>query len=130
MKRLTATIACLFVLCAGLAAAWADCKQVSFSDHHQRKLPIHVAAHDHQSEAHHEHSQETVTHCPTLDDFLVTAIFSAGGYDRAQPVHHTLVVHFNFPLNQNDSWRLVHGPPGLDHASVIPPYLLLSVLRI
>jgi hypothetical protein len=129
MKRILTIACCLSVLFAGIAAAWADCKQISLSDRPRKSLP-HVAAHDHHSDSHREHSQGTVIHCPTLEDFLVTAIFSVGGYDREQPVHRALVAHFHSRVSQNDSYRLVHGPPGLDYPSIIPPYLLLSVLLI
>ena len=42
------------------------------------------------------------------------------------------VLTAELPAQFAEPWsdRLIHGPPGFEHSSIIPPYLLHSVLRI
>jgi hypothetical protein len=131
MKRLI-LIACSFlVLFAGVAAAWESCKRVSFlsDDHHQSSNPVH--AHDHHPESDRQHSHDDgAIHCPPLDGYLPTAIFSLNKDRRVERVPATLGAGLFSQFTQHGSFRLIHGPPGFAHSSIVPPYLLLSVLRI
>ena len=130
MKRSIVIICCLFVLFASTAAAWASCKQVSFTAGHHRSSSDAVPAHNHESDSHHEHSPGTVIHCPTLDQFLLTATFSATKTPRMEHVSHADVSGLVSQPGWPQSYRSLHGPPGFSRSTNIPPYLLLSVLRI
>ena len=130
MKRLI-VIACSFlVLFAGAASAWANCKQISFAadDHHGSTVPVH--AHSHHSESDDQDSSDGEIHCPPVDGYLPAATFSLGKDHRIERVSATFVAGFDSQFAQHASYRLIHGPPGFAHSRIIPPYLLLSVLRI
>lgn len=77
MKRFILITCSFLVFFAGVAAAWESCKQTSFASDEQHRSPVPVHAHDHHSDDHHEHSDDDAIHCPTLDEFVLTAIFSA-----------------------------------------------------
>ena len=128
MKRLIIIIYCLVVLVAGAASAWASCEQESFFVH--PNSPANAPAHDHHSGSHREHSHGTVIHCPTLDQFLLTATFSASKDHRVERLTHAVVARLVSQFGLPQSYRSRHGPPGFSRFSSIPPYLLLSVLRI
>jgi hypothetical protein len=129
MKRLIVICCCLSVFIAGLASAWASCKQVAITADH-RRAPVAAPAENHHSEAQHDHSQGTVIHCATLDEFLLTSTFSVTKDHRVQRVTDPFVAALHSPFRQHLPHRLIHGPPGLSRLNSVPPYLLLSVLRI
>jgi hypothetical protein len=128
MKRLIIIIYCLVVLIAGAASAWARCEQESFFVH--PNSPANAPAHDHHSGSHHEHSHGTVIHCPTLDQFLLTATFSASKDHRVERLTHAVVTQLVSQCGLQQSYRSLHGPPGFSRSNNIPPYLFLSALRI
>ena len=130
MKRLILITCSFLVVFSGAIAAWASCSRASFASdaHHGSPVPVH--GHDHNSESEHHHSNNTVIHCPPLDGYLPTATFSLNKEHRIERVLATLVGGFNTPVTQYGSFRLIHGPPGFPYSSIIPQYLLLSVLRI
>ena len=129
MKRLIHITCSFMVFFAGVAAAWASCKQTSFASDDHRRSPAPVHAHDHHSDSHHEHSHDSVIHCPSLDEFVPVATFSPSKEHRVEHVPAALMGGLD-PLFARHGSRLMHGPPGSAHPSSIPPYLFLSVLRI
>ena len=130
MKRLLFIICSFLVLFSGVAAAWEDCKRMSFSSgaHHLSSVPVHP--HEHHADADQQHSHGTIVHCPTFSDFLLTAAVSVGGDQRVERLPTTLVADFDSQFPQPSSYSLIHGPPGFAHSFNIPRYLSLSVLRI
>jgi hypothetical protein len=130
MKRLIVIVCCLFVIFAGAASAWANCKQAPFGSEDHRRSSDAIHTHDHHTDSHDEHSPGTVIHCPTLDEFLLTAIFSANTYERVERLPAAVVEIINAELGRQSSNPSIHGPPGFSRLNGIPPYLLLSVLRI
>ena len=130
MKRLIIIVCCFFVISAGIASAWADCRKLSsVSDQHdnsQRALP----AHEDHSDSRHDHSHGAVMHCATLDDFLLTSVFSLTKDNRVHRTADFIVAALNFQLMQHVSGWFIHGPPGLSQPHTIPPYLLLTVMRV
>ena len=130
MKRSIVIICCLFVFFAGIASAWVSCKQEVFAADHHRSSPVAVPAHDHESDSPHEHSHGTVIHCPTLDEFLLTATFSASKDHRKERLTHAVVIELVSQCGLQQSYRSLHGPPGFSRSNSIPSYLSFSVLRI
>ena len=128
MKRLIVIICCLFMFVAGAASAWASCKQGAFFVH--PNSPATTPAHDHHSDSHHEHSHGTVIHCATLDEFLLTATVSASKDHRVERFTHAVVSELDSQFGLQQSHASLPGPPGFSRFNSIPPYLLLSVLRI
>ena len=130
MKRLILITCSFLVVFSGAIAAWESCNRVSFASdtHHGSPVPVH--GHDHESGSEHHHSNNGLIHCPPLDGYLPTAIFSLTKDHRIERVLATFVAGFDTPVTQYGSYGLVHGPPGFLHSSIIPQYLLLSVLRI
>ena len=131
MKRLL-TITCVFlVFLAAAASAWASCKQISFAQdkHHASETPAH--RHDHHPGSDHQHSRGTVIHCPTVKEFVPVATFSLSKELRVERLLlPTFLANLDSQLTSREFDRLIHGPPRLGHASAIPPYLPLSILRI
>ena len=130
MKRLLIIICCFLVFFAGAASAWASCKQVLFSsdNHHHSSGSAHT--HAHHADTDQQHSHDAVIHCPTVDEFVPVATFSLRKGDRVERLVGVLIAELPARFAQRWSDRLIHGPPGFEHSSTIPPYLLLSVLRI
>jgi hypothetical protein len=120
---------CAFlVVFAGVAAAWASCKEISLlADDHHPSATAHK--HDHHSQSDH-HSDDAAIHCPPIGAYLPTATFTVSPDNRIERLSETLVGEFDIQLIQHGLYRLIHGPPGFVHSRIIPPYLLLSVLRI
>lgn len=129
MKRLSVITCSFLVFFAGIASAWSSCKQISFGlDKHQGSAtPAH--RHEHHSESEHNHSHDSVIHCSTLDEFLPVGTFSTSKHYRVERLLDASVPPLDFPTSRR-GYRLVHGPPGIANLAFIPPYLLLSVLRI
>jgi hypothetical protein len=71
-----------------------------------------------------------MVHCPTLDEFLLSATFSVRGDERVERLPDTLIGEFDSQFAQPGSYPLIHGPPGSAQSRNIPRYLSLSVLRI
>ena len=130
MKRLLVITCSFLVLFAGAASALESCKRISFAsdDHHGSAVPVHAHGHHSQSDRH--DSSNGAIHCPPVDDYLPTATFSVRKDHRVERVLATFVANFNTPGTQYGSSRLIHGPPGFAHSSIIPSYLLFSVLRV
>jgi hypothetical protein len=130
MKRLILITCSFLVVFSGAIAAWQSCHQVSFASdaHHSSPIPVH--GHDHDSESEHHHSHNSVIHCPPLDGYLPSAAFSVAKDHRFERLLATFVAGFNSQVTQYGLSRLIHGPPGFSNSSIIPQYLLLSVLRI
>jgi hypothetical protein len=129
MKR-TVTITCgLLIFFAGIAGAWASCKQVLsvFEYHHGPQVTAHN--HEHHSHSNHSHSHDSLIHCPNLDEFVPTANFSASKDNSAARVPSALMPEMYLRFTSNGI-RSIHGPPGFSRSSNLPAYLLLSVLRI
>jgi hypothetical protein len=128
MKRVIAITACLFVVLAGAASAWAGCKQVSFFL--DSTSPAAAHAHDPHSDSHHNHDNRTAIHCPILEEFLLSASFSASRNDGIERLTHTVVNKLDSHFGGQQLYRSLHGPPGYSRSNNTPPYLFLSVLRI
>jgi hypothetical protein len=129
MKRLFLITCCFLVFVAGVAAAWDSCTHDSNASHKVHHSSIPAPAHNHHSGANQEPSHNTVIHCPGFSEFVPTATFSASKDHRVERVILTIDAELDSQFTQHD-YRLIHGPPGLDNSTIIPPYLLLSVLRI
>ncbi len=131
MKLTIAMVCCLFVVFAGAASAWANCKQVSFApeNYHGSQSSGHHN-NDHHSDSNDNHSHDSIIHCPTLSQFLLTANFSAAKDQRVERVPDKIAVELGSQFYQHWPHGLIHGPPGCYPSSSIPSYLVLSVLRI
>jgi hypothetical protein len=125
MKRPTAIALSLFVIFAGAASAWARCEQSVF----QANSAASAHGHDH-SESNHKHEHNAVIHCPTLNVFLLSAPFSPSKNDRIERLTLVDIVQCPDQFSVRQLYRSLHGPPGYSRFSHIPPYLVLSVLRI
>jgi hypothetical protein len=128
MKRLFFITCSFLVFFAGTAAAWESCRQIAFISEPEPRSPAHT--HDHHADDDHEHSGETIAHCPTFSEFLVTATVSVRNEQRVERVPTTLIAEFDSQFARHGSYPLVHGPPGSAQSPAIPRYLSLSVLRI
>src|SRR5688572_11619576 len=130
MKRFLLIACCLFVVFAGAASAWADCKQISFAPDWQNRSSAAKHMHGHHSDSNHTHSHDGVIHCPPMGDYLPTATFTISPDNRIERFPETLVGELDSQFIDHGLYRLIHGPPGSAHSRIIPPYLMLSVLRI
>jgi hypothetical protein len=129
MKRSFFIVCSFLVFFAGVAAAWESCKQISIaSDDHHRSVPAH--GHDHHSQSDRHHSSNNAIHCPPMGDYLRTATFTISPDQRVERLPETLVGELVSQFIDHGLYRLIHGPPGSAHSRIIPPYLMLSVLRI
>jgi hypothetical protein len=129
MKRFLLISCAFLVVFAGVAAAWASCKEISFgSDDHHRSASAHK--HDHHSHSDHHGSNDPAIHCPPIGDYLATATFTISPDQRVERLPETLVGELDSQFIDQGLYRLIHGPPGFAHFRVIPPYLFFSVLRI
>ncbi len=129
MKSLLGIISCLLVLFAGVASAWASCKQVTIASDGHQASSISGHAHDHHPGSNHDHSQHTAMHCP-IQQFGPTTCLSPKPDREAQRVSDPFGAEFPSMLNDRGFDRLNHGPPAVVRSSNIPFHLLLSVLRI
>jgi hypothetical protein len=129
MKQLIVITCCFLVFFAGAASAWASCKQISFGldGHHGPATSAH--RHGHHADSDHEHSHDSVIHCASLDQFLPPGTFSVSKNQRIEHLLDVSLLPLDFQSSQR-GYHLTHGPPGLAYLSFVPPYLLLSVLRI
>jgi hypothetical protein len=131
MKRFISIVSCLTVLLCGFIAALAACTQVSgISDDH-RHPSISYSAHDHHSDASHDHSDGSVVHCPPFAWLISNAVFSAKpdlGSDRlVSPV----VTKVTIRLDDSDGvYRIGRSPPVFAGTRGIPTHLFHSVLLI
>ena len=130
MKRLIGIICSLFVFLASTAAAWASCKQVSFTSDDNRQASVFHSAYDYHSDSHHEHSDDAKVHCPTVKEFVPTAVFAAKPDRGQERVVNPFAAVLAFRMSYGEFHRLIHGPPHFAHSSGIPSHLFLSVLRI
>ena len=130
MKRFIGIFFCLSVIFAGAVSVWADCKKFSFHADDHNNSPRALPAHENHSESQHDHSHGTVIHCATLDEFVLTSVFSLPKDKGVYRAPNSIVVVLNSQWIQHVSGWLTHGPPGLPRSRTISPYLLLSVLRI
>lgn len=129
MKRLILISCAFLVVFAGVAAAWASCKEISFvSDDHHRSASAHT--HDHHSPSDRHDSNDAAIHCPPIGDYLATATFTLSPDQRIERLPETLVGELDFQFIDHGLYRLIHGPPGFAQSRIIPPYLFFSVLRI
>lgn len=129
MKSLLGTISCLLVLFAGVASAWASCKQVTIASDGHHGSSISGYAHDHHRGSNHDHSQHPVMHCPIVQ-FGPTTSLTPKPDREAQRVSDPFGAEFASMLDDREIDRLIHGPPAVVRSSNIPFPLLLCVLRI
>jgi hypothetical protein len=117
------------VFFAGVASAWASCKQISFAagDHHRSSAL--VASQAEHSDSHHEHSGDAGFHCPPLEKFVPTATFSAQSDREKTRAIGLFETELASPINNRGFHRLLPVPAFL-RSSGIASHLLLSVLRI
>lgn len=129
MKRLLGITSGLFFFFAGAASAWSDCKRITFDRTKQNRPTASSHAHHHHSDADHAHSHDALIHCPALDEFITVANSSTDKDRRVERVPAARVNELDLWLTRDGS-RLNDGPPGFEQSSLVPAYLLLSVLRI
>ena len=65
-----------------------------------------------------------------MEEFVPVATFSLSKDIRVERLLPAFLSELDSPFEPRGLDRLLHGPPGFDHASSIPPYLLLSILRV
>jgi ABC-type nickel/cobalt efflux system permease component RcnA len=129
MKALIGIIVSSLIILAGAAAAWADCRRLSFDQSNQNRAGAASHAHSHHSDADHEHSDDAVVHCPTLDPFVAVAKASPSEERRVERLQAALVNGSSSLIMQHDL-RFSRGPPGSVQLRTLPTYLLLSALLI
>jgi hypothetical protein len=132
MKRLLALTACLLLLFATAVSLWANCKR-SFPRSDTLSNPTtHAHHHEHQDHGSpgHPHQGNPLIHCAPVTDYLPAASFSLQKDSRVERLTHLPIVEFQSHRGQNAVDRWVHGPPGSRRTENIPPYLMISVLRI
>jgi hypothetical protein len=120
----------LAVFIAGVAASLAVCRQISLASEHPPVASIPYSDHDHHSDAHHEHSDSARFHCPSVDLFGPSAVFSANpdrGPDRAVSL---IKWESALPIGDDRFHGPVHGPPAFARTSGVPSHLFLSVLLV
>jgi hypothetical protein len=134
MKRLAIIVCCLFVIFAGAASAWADCKQLSAAPGGQNG-PGAAHTHGHHADGNHPHSEhahphDAVIHCPIFEEFIITASFSTLRDHRVQRLLDTPIAELHSQSTPDHFRRLTNGPPVFASFSSLPSYLALSALRI
>ena len=129
MKRLIPITCSFLVLFAGVVAAWASCEQISFGPGEKERSQPAAHAHDHHTGSDHNHSHDSVIHCPSLDEFVPVAAFLPLPDDRLDRLPAALVAGLHPQLSPHGC-RSMHGPPGFTQSNNNSAYLLLSVLRI
>ena len=118
MKRL-ALISCFVVFFAGIASAWANCTQNSFSPAYDSKLPRAAHTQDHHSDSNHHHSNESVIHCATSDDFLITANVSVSKSQHVERLASASLTELDFQSGRQGSCRSSHGPPNFSRSRIL-----------
>ena len=128
-KRCLVILLSLSVIFAGAVSAWASCKGLPFESGRRGAASISQHTHEH-GEHNHQHSHHSVIHCPTLDEFVLSPLFVASKDHRVEKSPDIVLIGIGSQYRPHVTFRLIHGPPGLYLSSIIPPYLLLSNLRI
>lgn len=130
MKRLMSVACCLVVLLGGVAAALATCEKMSFmSDDHRHSSVAH-AAQDQNSDASHDHSEKSVVHCPSVDQFVSAAVFSSRPDRGPVRVVSPFVSNPAFRIGRGDISPLSRSPSAYAVTNGVPSQLFHSVLRI
>jgi hypothetical protein len=129
MKRLIVITCSFLVFFAGVASAWASCKQISFAVGANHRSSVLVASHPDHRDSHHEHSDGAGFHCPPLEKFVPTAAFSAKpdrDEKRAIDAFETkLASQFN-----NRRFHRLLGLSALARSNGVASHLFFSVLLI
>jgi hypothetical protein len=125
MKRLIVITCCLSMFFAGLASAWANCKQIYASADDHRS-----SAHDHHSDSHHQHSDGSRVHCAIFKDYVPSAVISAKPDRKPERVVNEFVTELVFYIPDGGFYRLIQGSPAISQANGIPYHIFLSVFRI
>jgi hypothetical protein len=129
MKRLIVITCCLSIFFAGLASAWANCKQIYASaDDHRSSAPVH--AHDHHSDSNHEHSDGSRVHCAPFKDFVPPALISAKPDRKPEQVVNPSAAELVLSIRDGGFHRLIQCPPASPQSNGISSHIFLSVLRI
>lgn len=129
MKRLIPFISCLLVFLGGIAAALSVCDKISIAAGDNRPVSVSRAAYDHHSDSAHEHSHNATVACPTVEQYVPTAVFSPKPNLGPERLVNSFVAELDSRISDGGFRRLIHGPP-LARSSGIPSPLFLSVLRI
>jgi hypothetical protein len=129
MKRLISIVSCFVVFFGGIAAAFAVCKQISIASD-DRHTSVSQSAPDHHSDSPHEHSDGPLVHCPTVDQFVSTAVFSTRPDGGPERFLNPFVAKIALRIDESEVYRLIHGPPGFASRRGVPSHLFLSVLLI
>ena len=129
MKRLIVITCSFLVFFAGVASAWASCKQISFAvgDHHRSF--VFVASHPDHQDSHHEHSDGAGFHCPPLEKFVPAASFSAKPDREEIRAIGPFETKLASQINNREFHRLL-GLPALVRSNGVAFHLFFSVLRI
>jgi hypothetical protein len=130
MKRLLGILSCLLVMFAGLASAWASCKQVTIASDGHHASSISGRAHEHHSHSNHDHSGNTVVHCSTLAEFIPTPTFVVKADSEEKRLSDPIGAEFATWFNDAELNALVHDPPTLVRCRTVAFHLFFSVLRI
>jgi hypothetical protein len=129
MKRTVTAICGLLIFFAGIAGAWASCKQLSFTSHDPYGSHVTSHNHEHHSHSNHHHSHDSVIHCPNLDEFVPAEIFSTSKNNPGTRVPIAPIPELDLQFTATGI-RSIHGPPRFSSLNSIPPYLLFLVFRI
>ena len=130
MKRLIPIVSCLVVFLGGVAAAFAVCQQISIATDDDRHTSVSHSAHDHHSDAPHEHSDGSLVHCPIVGQFVSTAVFSTKPDRGLERLVNPFVAKIAIRMDEDEVFRLIHGPPAFASTRGVPSHLFLSVLLI
>jgi hypothetical protein len=127
MKSLVVIACCLFLLIAGAASAFEPCNHGILSDRNHHHASSFSAHHSHSDDP---YSGDTVIHCPTVSEFISTAIFSLKPHHRTDAMMQPVTADATSEFSGAGSSGLDHGPPSLHCRRLIPPQILFSIWRI
>ena len=127
MKPLVVIACSLFLMIAGAASALEPCSQSVLADFANQQTST---SSDHHSHSHHSNSGDSFIHCPTVSEFVPTAIFSLKPNLRTDVATHATAADTSSQLNARGSSALDRGPPSLLPTGLVPSQILFSVWRI
>jgi hypothetical protein len=135
MRRLAASLFCVFLVYAGAADAFKGCLGLGdYSDHHFEGRHF-----DSGMSAAHDHSPSpswSIIHCSTAEQRLGPALQIASSnlyrFDRVTSVHGSVLTEPGFPVASNSRWleALFKRTRAFPLPNDLARHLLLSILQI
>jgi hypothetical protein len=118
------------LLFVGILPTLGICSKISLAFDDHRHATASSSTRDHQSDSNHEHSGNAEVHCPTVELFVPTSLFSVKSEYVLERILDSFVPVLVFHEADGEFYRLIHGPPVLPRSNGIPSHLFFSVLRI